>query len=102
VKGFVRHEWVKTPGARNEALDCEVYDYAAAIYAGVTRVNWDQLEESIRQMGLFSRRELVPIVSETVEKVAETPKQVPVGPPTAAVAARAPAGRPRTSFAQRW
>ena len=34
VKGFPRLEWIKT-GPRNEALDCEVYCYAAAIRAGI-------------------------------------------------------------------
>ena len=43
VKGFPRLEWVLT-GPRNEALDCEVYAYAAAIRAGITRTNWDALE----------------------------------------------------------
>jgi len=54
VKGFKRHEWVKDPAVPNEALDLEVYNYAAAIYAGVSRTNWDQLEESLRQVGLFA------------------------------------------------
>ncbi len=46
VKGFPVHEWVKT-GPRNEALDCEVYAYAAAIRAGIVHINWDSLENSI-------------------------------------------------------
>jgi phage terminase large subunit GpA-like protein len=29
VKGFPVREWVKSPSARNEALDCMVYAYAA-------------------------------------------------------------------------
>jgi phage terminase large subunit GpA-like protein len=45
VKGFARSEWVKADSARNEALDCEVYAYAAAIYAGVSRANWERLEQ---------------------------------------------------------
>jgi len=43
VKGFPRLEWVMT-GPRNEALDCEVYAYAAAIRAGIHHVDFDRLE----------------------------------------------------------
>lgn len=42
-KGFPRREWVLRDGARNEALDCFVYAYAAAHYAGITRIDWDKL-----------------------------------------------------------
>lgn len=35
VKGFPKLEWIKT-GPRNEALDCEVYCYAAAVRAGIS------------------------------------------------------------------
>jgi terminase, large subunit len=47
VKGYPRLEWVKI-GPRNEALDCEVYAYAAAIRAGLGRIDWDGLERTIR------------------------------------------------------
>jgi phage terminase large subunit GpA-like protein len=40
VKGFPVQEWQKTR-ARNEALDCLVEAYAAALIAGIERVNWD-------------------------------------------------------------
>jgi phage terminase large subunit GpA-like protein len=46
VKGFPRMEWVMT-GPKNEALDCEVYAYAAAIRAGLQHMNWNRLEKSI-------------------------------------------------------
>jgi phage terminase large subunit GpA-like protein len=42
VKGYLRHVWEKTETERNEPLDLEVYAYAAAIYAGVLRINWDR------------------------------------------------------------
>lgn len=45
-KGFEHREWVKIY-ERNEALDGAVYSYCAAIRAGLLRMNWDQLEESI-------------------------------------------------------
>lgn len=45
VKGFPRMEWVLT-GPRNEALDCEVYAYAAALRAGLPMMNWASLEKA--------------------------------------------------------
>jgi phage terminase large subunit GpA-like protein len=43
-------EWVKPNGRRNEALDCAVYAYAAAIWVGIerwTEVQWAKIEEKI-------------------------------------------------------
>jgi phage terminase large subunit GpA-like protein len=42
VRGFPHREWVKKPGARNEALDCEVYAYAALqwMYSRYNRANF--------------------------------------------------------------
>ena len=47
-KGYARMSWEKDAGVRNEPLDLEVYVYAAALYAGVSRVNWDKLEATMR------------------------------------------------------
>lgn len=50
VKGQPRMSWVKPNGARNEALDCAVYAYAAAIWSGIerfTEIQWRQREERI-------------------------------------------------------
>lgn len=41
VKGYPKLEWVKI-GPRNEALDCEVYAYSAAIRAGLATIDWDR------------------------------------------------------------
>lgn len=50
VKGFPVREWVKKSGARNEALDVMVYNYAALNWL-YTRYNrrsmWDQMEKSL-------------------------------------------------------
>ncbi|MBU0994879.1 MAG: phage terminase large subunit family protein, partial [Proteobacteria bacterium] len=46
VKGFPRLEWIKIR-KRNEALDCCVYAYAAALRAGLARTDWDSLEMNI-------------------------------------------------------
>lgn len=45
-KGIPRREWVQTH-RRREVLHCLIYSYAAAIRAGLTRMNWDQLEQSV-------------------------------------------------------
>lgn len=46
--GYAVREFEKDAGARNEPLDVEVYAYAAALYAGLQRVNWDKLEATLR------------------------------------------------------
>lgn len=50
IKGFAIKEWEKKAGARNEALDCAVYAYAALQYL-YTRFNrktfWEQLERTL-------------------------------------------------------
>jgi terminase, large subunit len=50
VKGFPVREWVKKSGARNEALDVMVYNYAGLQWL-YTRYNrktiWDQFEKSL-------------------------------------------------------
>lgn len=50
VKGFPVREWTKKAGARNEALDCAVYAYAALQWL-YTRFNrktiWDQFERKL-------------------------------------------------------
>jgi len=46
-KGFPVQEWVKV-NDRNEALDCEVYAYAAAIRAGMPFINWNDLEKNLK------------------------------------------------------
>ena len=54
VKGFPVREWVKKPSARNEALDCLVYAYAAVhrMYQRYDRRTiWDQLEKRLEGAG---------------------------------------------------
>lgn len=61
VRGIEKHEWVKTR-ERNEALDLKIGCYAVAIYAGLQRVNWDQLERVInpQQQDLFAAQKAAP------------------------------------------
>lgn len=66
VNGFPKRTWVKKSGARNEALDCEVYAYAALQYF-YTRVNratlWLQLEKLLGKVDDIER----PATDEPVE-----------------------------------
>lgn len=51
VKGFPVREWTKKSGARNEALDCAVYAYAAlqSLYLRYNRRTiWEQLERALK------------------------------------------------------
>ena len=45
--GRPKKEWILPSGRRNEALDCAVYALAAAIWAGLERMNWTKLEAMI-------------------------------------------------------
>ncbi len=57
VRGVEKHEWIKTR-ERNEALDLKILCYAAAIHAGLQRVNWAQLRAvyAPEQRDLFVNR----------------------------------------------
>ena len=59
VRGVEKHEWVKTR-ERNEPLDLKIGCYAAAVYAGLQRVNWDELERVINpaQRDIFAEAAL--------------------------------------------
>lgn len=45
-RGVPSKEWFLPSGRRNEALDCKVYSYAAAIRAGVSRMDWGALRQA--------------------------------------------------------
>jgi phage terminase large subunit GpA-like protein len=52
LRGFGRLEWELTKGRRNEALDCAVYAYAAAVHAGVRRMrsaDWTRMRERLHK-----------------------------------------------------
>lgn len=86
VRGVEKHEWVKTR-ERNEALDLKILCYAAAIYAGVQRTNWDQLERVINptQQDLFiegarasmSAASNLPAADKKAEEAPDPPADVP-------------------------
>jgi phage terminase large subunit GpA-like protein len=110
VKGFLRHVWEKTETERNEPLDLEVYAYAAAIYAGLNRVNWDRLEASLIATAgdLFVQAQAAAPAG--AEGQPSAPEPQPAAPASAAAAptdtrvqTSAPAARPpRSGFVHRW
>ena len=66
VKGFPVREWVKKSGQRNEALDCEVYAYAAVHWLYMRynrRTIWDQMEQKlkIREKQVTTKPEELPV-----------------------------------------
>lgn len=89
VKGHPRMEWVKPNGRRNEALDCAVYAYAAAIWAGVDRwseVQWKNLENKV-----------APVVRDLFgepDHMAPTPPPIPTPPRPSAATPKPVAQRP--------
>lgn len=81
LNGFAKRVWVKKPGDRNEALDCEVYAYAALEYA-YTRFNrstiWRQMASRLEK----SCATVVESVNEAeiaVETAVEAPEVVVSG-----------------------
>ena len=64
-KGRPRREFVLQKGRRNEALDLKVYNYAAAIYAGITRMRSPQWDAKAREVGYVAEP---PIVAEASAK----------------------------------
>jgi phage terminase large subunit GpA-like protein len=100
VRGYVKRVWEKDAGARNEALDLEVYAYAAAIYYGLARAPWDQMEATLRaaSQDLFVKAQSD---AQSADAAAEA------GAPGAPVKTSAPArsgggGVPKSNFINRW
>jgi len=115
VKGHARMEWVKPNGRRNEALDCAVYAYAAAIWLGVerwTELQWARLEELVAPVvrDLFEAPAL-PVVAGVAggdgaaaavgEAVAAVTPVATVAPAVVPAAA-APRAVPGSSFRRTW
>jgi len=91
VKGFAKREWTKRPGDPNEALDCFGMALAAAVYAGVDRINWDALEQQVApaQRDIFAPQQNVPR-----ETVTEAPNRDDAAPAAADAAPGAEASVP--------
>lgn len=59
--GVPRRVWSKPNGARNEALDCLVYAYAAACFAGLKRANWRRFAERLKAAPATNAPDATPI-----------------------------------------
>jgi phage terminase large subunit GpA-like protein len=98
-KGYLKTSWEKDATERNEALDLEVYAYAAAMYAGITRANWDRIEAALKMTAqdLFVQAEEKTQAEAAVKS--GTPQGAPAAPP---VQTSAPAQAPRRRSSSNW
>lgn len=73
IRGFPVLQWVKREGARNEALDCRVYAFAAL---QALNINWARVRAETQPLPAPVRHR--PVRDETVEnETAEPPPQSP-------------------------
>lgn len=114
LHGFLKRVWEKDAGDRNEALDLEVYAYAAALYIGVHRCNWDRIEATMRATAgdLFVQaagqsEAATPASADAQQEAADAQSSAPDGAPAAPhdapVQTSAPMRAPRRpGFVNRW
>jgi phage terminase large subunit GpA-like protein len=104
VRGYLKRIWEKDAGARNEALDLEVYAYAAAIYAGVTRVNWDRLDATLRSTAqdLFVKAQSDSQKAEGQAGSGATMQTSAPAPAPASGTRRPAPPKPGSNFVNRW
>jgi phage terminase large subunit GpA-like protein len=102
VRGYLKRVWEKEAGERNEALDLEVYAYAAAIYLGLTRnLPWDRMEATLRSTAqdLFVKSQA---------ETANGANRAEIGARVQTSARQTPSGRPQqhtgsgSNFVNRW
>jgi phage terminase large subunit GpA-like protein len=81
TRGGEKHEWVKVR-ERNEALDLKILCYAAAIHAGLQRINWAQLRAvyQVAQRDLFVQAAAKPVPDEPPAR-ASSPDDAPPATP---------------------
>jgi phage terminase large subunit GpA-like protein len=107
VRGLEKREWVKTR-ERNEALDLKILCYAAAIYAGLQRVNWQQLRQTINpeQKDLFSApgpaTDRVGVVAHENAQTDQEPAVISEEQQPSAAPRRQPAPKRGSNFATGW
>lgn len=96
VKGYLRSSWEKDDGVPNEPLDLEVYAYAAALYAGLTRAPWDRIEAALRATAgdLFVQAQ----AQEAAPAEPQKEVSAPVAEKQAEVQTSAPPPLPRRKF----
>jgi phage terminase large subunit GpA-like protein len=102
VRGGERHEWIKTR-ERNEALDLKILCYAAAIYGGVQRENWQQLRQTLNpgQRDLFVSAAAAPS-GEAQDAAPGDVNAAPDGASQQQPTAKRPLPARRSNFATDW
>jgi phage terminase large subunit GpA-like protein len=106
IRGGEKREWIKVR-ERNEAFDLKRMCYAAAIYAGLQRVNWTQLRQTINpeQRDLFA----APVAPESGNQAqradAKTDQQDPAPkreePAPAVAETQVPSAKPQKAASRR-
>jgi phage terminase large subunit GpA-like protein len=79
VKGFPKLEWQIDKGRRNEALDCAVYGYAAAIHLGLNKMraaDWARKRKEIQQNRSATAAVTLPPVPSAPIQALNRPRQV--------------------------
>lgn len=97
IKGHAKLEWFKPAGKRNEALDCKVYAYAAALYLGLQNMKepgWARREAqfSPAEPDLFARP-AAPVPA---------PAQADAKSDDVQTSAQTPTTRPNRPFQREW
>lgn len=96
VRGYPREVWEKTPGVRNEPLDCRVYARAAAAIVGIDRLRDRDWEKLFEQLGTKAPPPSSP--PQDAGKASPAAKPAEPEPSTVAKPApAAPAAKPRRS-----
>ncbi len=85
--GFPYTRWEKVNGERNEAFDCEVLCYAAALLCGVARKNWAALEQKYATM---TGKTVQPKSEEAEEPHQLAPTPTPTAAPKPRIAPKRP------------
>lgn len=99
VKGFPVLEWHKPPGARNEALDCRVYAFAALI---LRAPQFDKVAFRMKQRAAMQTRKPVEATEDEAEVPAAVDPAAPVEPEDARHPVRRRRSRSRGGFVQGW
>lgn len=96
VKGFAKREWVKQSGARNEALDCRVYAFAALI---LRAPQFDKVAYRLKQRAAMAQQPIAqPKLADAKE---DKPPQDPA-PPAGNSGQKPKRARTRVRFLTKW
>lgn len=78
--GFPKHEWRKPSGARNEALDCRVYAYAALHALSTSGMKLNRLADQIADAAKRIAKKASPAEPSSTPGATQSPVHAPGGP----------------------